>query len=168
MRFEWDDEKAQENLRKHGIHFGWCKRFDQVRCECSIRDATTVRTGGSCSEPLAASRLWSYTLFAMGDTQSSQRETPIGGNGELSIRNAGRVSTLAGMSADEIDYSDIPELPDELLREAQPFVPEGHEWDLSVPVDRDVAAWFLSRDDGRDEAARALREYMERHRGSAA
>ena len=63
----------------------------------------------------------------MAGTESFQRAGPTGASGGLSIRAMGERPPLAERSDDEIDYSDIPELPDELLKEAQPFDPGGQE-----------------------------------------
>jgi hypothetical protein len=74
------------------------------------------------------------------------------------------------LGADEadVDFSDVPELDDAFFDSAVVRLPDG-SFLLPVHADADVTGWFLSRRAGwRPDAAKALREYMDRHRDPAA
>lgn len=45
MEFEWDDQKAATNLRKHGIDFEDAMGSSLALCSSSVRIVTTKKGG---------------------------------------------------------------------------------------------------------------------------
>jgi uncharacterized protein (DUF4415 family) len=71
---------------------------------------------------------------------------------------------LAGMSDEEIDYSDIPDLPDSFLRKAKVWHPHS-KVRITMELDKDVLEWFKAEsEDWESRIQAALRLYAETHK----
>ena len=69
-----------------------------------------------------------------------------------------------GLTDDQIDRSDVPELPESFFARAQ-WRPPCHPESLLLHVDPEVLAWFQAQGDNWEERVNAaLRLYMEAHR----
>lgn len=74
---------------------------------------------------------------------------------------------VVSMPDSEIDYSDIPPLPETGWRRVSDLVPEENKQQITLRLDADVIAFFKST--GRRYQSRinaALREYMRAHKAS--
>ena len=68
---------------------------------------------------------------------------------------------LEAMTDDEIDFSDIPPLPDDFFQTAELCLPQRNEA-VTIRLDPDVVAWFKSQGKGYQTRINAvLRMYME-------
>jgi uncharacterized protein (DUF4415 family) len=86
---------------------------------------------------------------------------------KLSTKQEEDLKSLAAMPDDEIDYSDIPPLPDEFWEKAvrNPFY-RPTKTSTTVRVDSDVLAWLKSKGKGYQTRINAiLREAMLREIG---
>jgi len=73
---------------------------------------------------------------------------------------------LAAMSDDEIDYSDIPPLPDTFFERAKVWRPQP-KVTVSVEVDADILEWFKAENDNWEaQMQTALRLYVEANKAN--
>lgn len=71
---------------------------------------------------------------------------------------------LAKMPDEEIDYSDIPPLPETFFKRARVWHPES-KVKVTVEVDSDILEWFKTEDaDWQARMETALRLYVEAHK----
>ncbi len=71
---------------------------------------------------------------------------------------------LSVMDDNEIDYSDIPELPDSFFRRAKAWRPSS-KIAVTVELDKDLLEWFKSEgEDWKTRMQIALRLYAETHK----
>ena len=75
---------------------------------------------------------------------------------------------LEAMSDDEIDYSDAPEMTDEMFAQAvvrQGLRPVESKKQITLRIDADVLAWFREQGAGyQSRINQLLRAYMDAHR----
>lgn len=77
------------------------------------------------------------------------------------------IERLRNMTDDEIDYSDIPPITDEMFARAvlrKNFKPIPKKNQDNMPIDKDIIEYFKSQDfDYPNKINQLLREYMEAH-----
>ena len=73
---------------------------------------------------------------------------------------------LAAMSDDEIDYSDIPPLPDSFFERARVWRPQP-KVTVSVELDADILEWFKAENENWEaQMQTALRLYVEANKAN--
>ena len=77
------------------------------------------------------------------------------------------LSKLDCIDTDDIDYSDIPEVDDEMFSQGELVLTEPKE-SITIRIDQDVLNWFRSRGRGYQTRVNAvLRRYVETHKNSS-
>ena len=158
--FEWDENKNQINIKKHGINFEDAvhvfsgpflervdERFDQGETRYillgELRDNIVVVVYTKRNDKI---RLISMKVKPTKYTSKTDWER------------------LGRMDDSEIDYSDIPETDEEFWKNAKLVIPD-QKAKISIRLDKDILEWFKAEGKGYQTKINAvLRSYIEAHR----
>ena len=157
MEFEWDEEKADINLRKHGISFettAQCFVSQRITKVDDRKDYGEVRyqTLGMTSFGVVLHIV--YTMrgedYSPHICQKSQQKGADILWAKLSVKNSARsnrrlrlrLRLLKALKDEEIDYSDIPETDEGFWKGAKLVAPAKKQ--VSMRLDTDVIDWLKS------------------------
>jgi uncharacterized protein (DUF4415 family) len=183
VEFVWDAKKSRLNKRKHGIGFETAIMVFDDPYHISVQDREVDRKIRWQTIGMAGgSRFWLLATRSMRKRrrfESSQREKQPAANGismpkanskrritrtgpERTVKQRRELAVIASMNADQIDTSDLPELPPAAWNDAgrgRFYRPVKQA--VSMRLDADVVAWLKKPGKGyQTRANQILRQHM--------
>jgi len=158
VRFEWDEEKNQLNIRKHGIDFNDVpEMFRQPML--ALRDerfeypeARGIGMGwiNAWVSVVAYTERQGDVIRIISARRATRRE----------VTRLSKPSISCEQDQAPVDTSDIPELDDDFFRRAELRVPAKQT--VTIRLDADVLAWFKEQGAGyQTRINQLLRQYMQ-------
>lgn len=168
--FEWDENKNQTNIRKHGLSFQTATRIFNGYVLTFIDD----RNYGELRE-ISLGLLDHAVVIVVAHTDRNGNTRIISarpppepkGNGMTKRYNKElSPAELAALSDEEIDCTDIPELDDNFFRNARLVAPVRKK-QITMRLDEDILDWFKASGKGYQTRMNAvLRAYVGAQRDS--
>lgn len=185
IRFEWDPAKARSNERKHGVSFEIALHVfedpnalvEQDRIEAVNKDGKPLGLWEECwccwwhtrcgskmrreSTKSSASSLPGGRIARRNNAMRKKVKRVAAGN-PLTPRQRRDIAAIAGKPDSEIDYSDIPRLPESFWKAAvrNPFY-RPVKRQVTIRLDADVIAWLRTQGKGyQSRLNRLLRDAM--------
>ena len=144
MNFEWDEQKNELNIDKHGFDFADVYRVFSLPMAVDLDERNDY----------GEDRWIGTGLLDEGGVMSSTSRTDW--------------SRIDAMTDDDIDTSDIPPLTDEFFSKAKLRMPPSSLATVAVRVDSETLTWFQSKgEEAEQHMAAALRIYAEAQKTAA-
>jgi uncharacterized DUF497 family protein len=170
MRFEWDENKRKENIRKHGFDFADAWKVFTAPMLTDLDEREDYGEDRWIGIGMLDARIVVavFTEREEDDEEIIRMISLIMNAPNLNKPSETDWARIDAMTDEMIDTSDIPPLPDEFFAKATWRLPRPSV-SITVRVEPEVLEWFKSQgDDYTHLMAAALRIYAEAHKDLAA